>query len=68
MILRRACSRCIGGDVIVRAEDTNVVATCFQRGYRRDFKSGYGLRRSAAFIRDALARDRDLSRRVRVGR
>jgi len=68
MILPKACPRCIGGDIIVRAEDTNMVATCFQCGYRRDFKSGYGLRPSAAFIRDALARERDLSRRVQVRR
>lgn len=40
MILPKACPRCIGGDIIVRAEDTNMVATCFQCDYHRDFKPG----------------------------
>jgi ribosomal protein S27AE len=68
MILPKACPRCMAGDIIVRADDTNMVATCFQCGYSREFKPGYGLTPSAAFIRDALARERDLSRRIAVRR
>jgi Zn ribbon nucleic-acid-binding protein len=66
MILPKACPRCIGGDIIVRAEDTNMVATCFQCGYSREFKPGYGLSPSAAFIRETLMREREASRRVEV--
>jgi hypothetical protein len=64
MILRKSCPRCVSGDIIVRAEGTYTVASCLQCGYRREFVPGYGLTPSAAFIRDALARERELSGRV----
>ena len=64
MILRKSCPRCISGDIIVRVEGISTVASCLQCGHRREFVPGYGLTPSAAFIRDTLARERDLSRRV----
>jgi Zn ribbon nucleic-acid-binding protein len=66
MILPKACPRCIGGDIIVRSEDNYMVATCLQCGYSREFRPGYGLKPSAVFIRDALARERGAATRIRV--
>jgi hypothetical protein len=58
MVLPKACPRCLRGDIIVRAEDDRLTASCIQCGYQREFKKGYGWTPSAAFIRDALARER----------
>jgi hypothetical protein len=59
MLLHNGCPRCLRGDIIVRAEDRHVMASCLQCGYQREIKQVYDLRAlSPSLVRTILDQDR----------